>query len=294
MRDEPLPDPDESVHTPPGPPDAAGPQRSAGVLTDEDILTEVRSGLLIETGFSAANIKQACYELRAGNVYYDLTGGNERIVLRNTNDYILIKPHQLVAIITEESLQLPPDILGRILMKGRLFSVGLQPINTYADPGFAGRLGIVIYNSSPNYIRVEQKDAIAKIEFERLHKPVRTPYRGQHGYQTEIWPISQHMVMSQDDARRDPRVGTLGEELGLTFGKDVGNLIDRIFRFERRLILVALSYILIALVVVVYAQSTDNRLSTVVAIALGLVTNIVSSVLIFAATRITRSSRRPN
>jgi len=205
---------------------------SPGVLTDREICEAAGQGRLIAENFRAANVQQACYELRVGSIYYDLSDGARRYVLGPEHRYVLLKPHQLIVVITKESLRLPPDVVGRILMKGKLFSLGLQPVNTYADPGFAGRLGIVIHNSSPSYIKLEEGESVAKIEFERLRKPVEHPYSGQHGYQTEIWPIPTHLILSARDLRGDARVGSPGEELRRAYGEELGTVVDRVFRYE--------------------------------------------------------------
>src|SRR5690606_30072793 len=132
---------------------------------------------LITEEFEEKNIKQSCYELRASNIYYDINSADRKIELKE-DEYILIKPKALVVIMTYETLEMPANILGRILTKGKLFSVGLLPVNTYADPGFSGRLGIVFSNLSNNYIKITPKESIAKIEFSKLENNVERPYHG--------------------------------------------------------------------------------------------------------------------
>jgi len=259
-----------------------------GVLTDEDIIDEAGRGQLIAENFDHASVQQACYELRAGEVYYDLSDNKRRYSLDLATDFVLLKPYQLVVVITKESLSIPDDVIGRVLMKGRLFSLGLQPVNTYADPGFSGRMGIVIFNSSPNYLRLSQGDRIAKIEFERLPKAVRSPYRGQHGYRTEIWPIPESMTVPLEEAQRDSRVGSVGEEMRRAFGDGVGGVVDRIFRYERLLLLSVSTYVGFAVLIIVYTEASNERLPTLFAFVLGLVTNLVSSLLIYLATTLRR------
>lgn len=265
-----------------------------GVLTDRDIIAEARAGRLIAGDFRAENVQQACYELRAGTVYYDISGGEQRHQVRRPDGFILLKPHQIAVVITMESLQVPPDVIGRILMKGKLFSLGLQPINTYADPGFSGRLGIVIHNASPQFIRINPGDPIAKIEFERLPSPVARPYSGQHGYQTEIWPIPRHMILTEEEVRGDPRLASAPTELQRSFGGDFARVVDRVYRYERRLLSSTVAYLLLSSVIIIYGQASGDRFSTVVALGLGLVTNLISGLLIFVATDVRRrgGSRR--
>jgi dCTP deaminase len=263
-------------------------RRPFGVLTDDEIIAESEANNLIASDFKRNNVQQACYELRAGNIYYDLSSGAQRITLSQKNDFILLKPHQLIVVITKEALALPADVVGRILMKGKLFSLGLQPVNTYADPGFSGKLGIVIYNSSPNYVRLDDGAAIAKIEFERLAKPVSRPYSGQHGYQTEIWPIPTHMILRPEELVNDARISSTGEEMRRAFGDDFGAVVDRVFRYERLVLLSVLAYTFLAVSIIAVSQAADFQLSTIAAFALGLVTNLASSALIFLSTNLRR------
>lgn len=256
----------------------------SGTLRDGEIRELAKSGNLISAEFDPECVHQACYELRAGNVYYDLSNLPEvpRHELRE-GEQILVKPKQLVAIITKEALELPPDILGRVLTKGRLFSVGMLPINTYADPGFRGNLGLVMYNLSSNYLQIRPGEPIAKIEFSRLEEPVEDPYSGQHGYQTKIWPIATDMVVRPEDALKDHRVGPLLDEVKRECGPLMGRVLERVFRYERRLITATAVYLVMTLVLVGVIGGT-NWLSTTLAVLLGVGANLATGLLLFLAT----------
>lgn len=270
--------------TPPAAPLADG----IGTLSDEQITRLCRDGQLITDAFEPANVKQACYELRAGSICYRPAEGNHREVVPSGAD-ILIKPKQLTVVITMETLELPADLLGRVLSKGRLFSLGLLPVNTYADPGFSGRLGIVLFNASNNYVRIQPGDPIAKIEFSRLAEPVRRPYRGQHGYHTDVWPLADHMIMPSEEVAGDPRIGSPVEELARAYGPEFGRVLQRIFRFERRLLLSAFAYTLFALTLVALTQKPGGaQVSVWAAVGLGVVANVLTSLLTVAATWVRR------
>jgi dCTP deaminase len=272
-------------------PRAAVPRKpAAGVLSDDDICAEVARGRLIVSGYVRENVHQTCYELRVGSIYYDLSDSAKRIELTPGN-YVLIKPFQQVVVITHEELSMPADVVGRVLLKGRLFSLGIAPVHTYADPGFSGRLGIVLFNMSQNYIKLDQGTAIAKLEFERLAKPVSRPYRGQHGFHTGIWPISSQYILSEAEKRRDPRIMSTGDELSRAFGTDLGKIVDRIFSYERRLLLSVLIYILFIVVLIAYATLNNNAVNTLVAFSIGLITNLATMVLTFLATSLLRARR---
>ena len=174
------------------------------VLTDEEIVAAVKAGTLIKKG-DEGHVGPACYELRAGPIYYDLTEGDRRIDA-TPQGTVLIKPGHRVVLISLEEVDIPNDMLARVASKGSLFSVGLSPVSTYADPGFAGNVGIVTQNMSDKYLVLPIGEPIAKIDFSRLSKHVARPYRGQHGFHTQIWPIRHQLQKSHADVKHDPRV----------------------------------------------------------------------------------------
>lgn len=260
---------------------------SAGTLSDSEIKALCEQNNLIDENYSPANVKQACYELRASNIYYDLADNKQKYTLLD-GQYILLKPKQLVVIITMEGLNLPSDILGRILTKGKLFSVGLLPVNTYADPGFKGKLGIVFCNLSNSFLKLYPGQQITKIEFTRLPRAVNEPYRGQHGYQTEIWPIPEDMLLTREELQKDNRIRSSSEEIALSYGEGIGRVIDRVFRFERHLILAVIAYLLMSTLLIVFIGKSESWLPPLVSIILGVVSNIATAVLIHFATNLKR------
>lgn len=251
---------------------------SLGTLSDEEIKKLCTNGSIITENFIDKNIKQACYELRASNIYYDLANENKKYVLNN-EEYILLKPKQLIVIITMESLDLPDNILGRILTKGTLFSIGLLPVNTYADPGFSGKLGIIFNNLSNNYIKIIPGQSIAKIEFSRLQKQVAKKYNGQHGYQTEIWPVKNDLILTPDEIKKDNRISHIPDEIELSYGKEIGNLVRRIFVFEKHLIFASVLYLLFSVLLIGAMLSkganAESIISPVTGVILGVLSNII-------------------
>ncbi|SFC91280.1 dCTP deaminase [Bosea sp. CRIB-10] len=179
-------------------------------LSDRQIRSEIDAQRLIHNADST-RLAGACYELRMGNVYYDLTEGGKRFSL-NPDEAVLIKPGHRVVLITAEELEVPADILVRVVSKGSLFSIGLSPVATYADPGFAGNLGIVTENVSDKYIELPQGEPIAKADFTRLSAPANKLYRGQHGFQAGVWPIKTQLQKTHADVASDPRVLSEKEE----------------------------------------------------------------------------------
>lgn len=242
-------------------------------LTDAEIEAEARSGRLIAGDFTRVNVHQACYELRMSDVYYDLTEGNRRVQL-DRGQKVLIKPLHRVVLITKESLAVPDDIVARIISKGSLFSVGLMPVSTYADPGFNGQIGIVTQNVSDKYIELPVGESIAKIEFSRLTGPVREPYRGQHGFHTQIWPIKTQLQRLYSEVAADKRVDDeLTEAYRVTPAATV-DLMKYLHRRQNWILGIAALSVISNLVVL--TASTGKFVDGVVALLI----NIVSAAII--------------
>lgn len=173
-------------------------------LSDGDIRKRIEAGELIRQGIDS-HIGPACYELRMGTVYYDLTESDRRIDAA-PHGSVLIKPGHRVVLITQEELVVPLNIIARVASKGSLFSVGLSPVSTYADPGFSGNIGIVTQNLSDKFIELPIGEPIAKVDFSLLSTEAQHPYRGQHGFQTQIWPIRHQLQRTYEDVKEDTRV----------------------------------------------------------------------------------------
>jgi dCTP deaminase len=258
-----------------------------GTLNDRQLGEMCSKGLLISKNFSTEQVKQACYELRAGDVYYDLTEGRSRYAL-HAGECILIKPRHMTVIITHEELTIPWDIVGRILSKGSFFSLGLTPVNTYADPGFSGRLGIVTFNSSANYLRIPIGTPLAKIEFSRLQEPVQKPYSGQHGFQTSIWPIRDDLIASPSQLAGDSRMKQDElDELVTQYGELFGRVVRRVFRYERRVLILA-AVLLAANALFLWALEGTKIHVTALTVTVGVLSNLTTAVLVWLATNLRR------
>lgn len=260
-------------------------------LRDKDILDACANGELISEAFEKKNVKQACYELRAGNIYYKTYEDSSQCGTKNEikdDEYILIKPKQCVIVITEETLNIPNNILCRILTKGKLLSVGLSAVNTYADPGFKGRLGIIFINHSNSYLKINRYDPIAKIEFDRLTQDVDKPYSGQHGYETGMWPLPVEMRLTREEIESDTRIANDFDEFELAHGKTLASYMRRVFQYERKLLFFSFLLAAILFVILLFIDITnpgDIVVERIVSLAFGVLSSIIASAIILLATR---------
>lgn len=265
-----------------------------GTLTDAEIKYATDQGWLIQKEFEPENLMAACYELRASNIYYELDQLTANKIPRRveigigTDEFILIKPKQTVVIITMESLLLPPDFIGRVLTKGKFFMLGIAPVNTYADPGFEGRMGIVFTNLSNNYIKIPQGQAISKIEFSKLRRPVDRPYVGAHGFHSDLWAFPNELILGEEDLKKDNRIRTPIEEIEASHGKVLGELSRRMFKYEKWLILVGIVYFVLIILIIGWwtAKNEANQLANLVTFSVGIAASLIASLITIYATKL--------
>lgn len=244
------------------------------ILTDRDIIDRAKNGKLITENFSQGSVKQACYELRAATRHFTIENG---VATRREKSEYLIFPRQYVVTVTLEKLSLPPDILGRILAKGHLFSLGIIPVNTYADPGFEGYLGITLFNGSNDVIKIKEGQTIAKIEFNQLTDPVDHPYRGQHGLSIDVWPVPNHLIVKPEHLYK---YGIHDREhLEIYHGKQLARL-TRDLDFYRRWIWVQISITFVVLGGLLYFAGEVSLLGAIV-VSIG--SNLLTALLGLAA-----------
>ncbi|MCY1000167.1 hypothetical protein OWM54_23800 [Myxococcus sp. MISCRS1] len=251
-------------------------------LSDTDIRDAMAHGQLIKNG-DAKQLSGACYELRLGNVYYDLTESDHPIKLTPGQD-ALIKPGHRVVLITHEELDVPEDVVTRIASKGSLFSIGLSPVATYADPGFSGNIGIVTQNISNKYILLPQLEPIAKADFTKLTTPAERPYLGQHGFRTQIWPIKHQLQKSYKEIAKDPRVRSEQEEGYLLLPHATAAVIRRL---EKRRIYVDSAILFAVLFNALIIFMVGNEFLTNIQGLIGnLVASAITGIFVFSTRRI--------
>lgn len=169
---------------------------------------------------------------------------------------------------------MPTDVLTRVISKGSLFSVGLTPVATYADPGFSGNLGIVTQNISDKYIILPKLEPIAKADFTRLTGAVNRPYRGQHGFGTQIWPIKHQLQKTHAQVVGDSRVGTEKEEGYRLLPQATANVLRKL---ERRQFLTDAGILVLVTLNAVSLFMVGTQFITNLQ---GLVTNLLASLIV--------------
>jgi len=163
-----------------------GPESTA-VLTDAQIRNEVERGNLVVEGFDEGHLHGCTYEFTAGRIAYryDYDEKNSR---QEQSDRHVLLPFETATVVTAEKIKIDTRHFLFLYSKGSLFSLGLVPVCTGADPGFSGHLGITITNLSARPVVVPSGTRIVKGVFFRLSEDVEKHYVGQHGDATMGWP----------------------------------------------------------------------------------------------------------
>lgn len=249
------------------------------VLSNIQIEELIAQGTLIKNS-AASRVGAACYELRAGKTYFDLTENNLRIDL-TPRESIIIKPWHRVVILTQESLEIPNNILARVVSKGSLFSVGLSAVCTQADPGFKGQLGIVTQNFSDKYIKIDQGQAIAKIDFSLLSSESTKPYDGQHGFKSNIWPIDTTLQKQHKELASNPRVDSELNEAYKVLPRDVSQVLMSLIGNQKKVSAAILALLIINTATLTFSLIPSKPIETATAIIINLASQLLISAFVF-------------
>lgn len=128
------------------------------VLVDKDIKKLVQKGLLISENYKPENL---------GCVSYDLTIGSI-IDKEDVKDEYVLKPREFVIVKTNEELNIPLNLTGRIEEKNSLMRVGLFVCGPVYQPGHKTYSFLRAYNMSSADIVLKKGFKIAQIFFDEL------------------------------------------------------------------------------------------------------------------------------
>ena len=252
-----------------------------GLLNDDAI--RAASDILFISGFLPNSVEQCCYEFHVGDQIIDLSKMEaDRILDLVAGDYFLIRPRSSVVVKLAEEIRIPKDCLARFLLKGKFFSVGIAPVNTYADPGFVGNMGIVLTNTTNYYIRVNRGEPIAKADFTKMPQEVTDGYSGQHGFRTGHWPILQQYRAKPEQLRTKGIVPESTQQIELVYGEVIATTVAKL-RYYSRVMWIQLAVVTISLIVIIHYS---DRLGTGMALGIGIIGNLLTTILVTVVRRL--------
>lgn len=248
-----------------------------GVLND----TAIKSvhDVIFAKGFQEKSVQQCCYEFHVGDEVIDLSKDEtDRASPLQPGEAFLIRPRSTVVVKIDEEIRIPNDCMARFLLKGKFFSVGIAPVNTYADPGFSGHMGLVLTNMSDRYLRIERGEAISKAEFVKLPIAVVQGYEGQHGFRTGFWPILQKYKAKPEHLRKLGINPNSYSEIRMAYGEPVADLVSKV-RYYSWVVWVQLAIVVAFMLIVL---NYKDNIGPTMSIALGVVSNLFTAILFIA------------
>jgi deoxycytidine triphosphate deaminase len=155
------------------------------LLSRQKILELVKGKNLIEN-FDESCVESAGYDLRVGRAY-KLESDSHLGVKERRNPkvreieferYNLILGEYLL-IETIEKVNIPDNILARILPRSTLFRCGCSLITAIVDPGYKGTLTMGLKNLSEFNFEFEKGSRVAQIVFENVDEKTKG-YNGKY------------------------------------------------------------------------------------------------------------------
>ena len=148
---------------------------NSGILTDSDILAEIKAGRLLKGG-DEAYVQTCSYDLRVGTIFE-----GEHIIQQapTGGKQVVISPGEIISLFTLEELLLPGDITATAFAMNALSSQGILVLNPgHVDPGYEGPLTVRVINlrATPKVIPLGMP--IFTVVFQRLPKNVSQLYSG--------------------------------------------------------------------------------------------------------------------
>lgn len=163
-----------------------------------ETLTKRAANESIFTNFDPDRVKHGAYELGVGDHYF--TTSDERGVVHPLEELeqFTIPPGQLAILISEETIQIPTDLLAFISIKTGIKLKGLVNVSGFhVDPGFNGKLKFSVYNAGSEGLVLERGQRAFSIWLAKFDRPTDRPYDGVHNHQTRI--TTQEVMNLQGD-----------------------------------------------------------------------------------------------
>jgi dCTP deaminase len=251
------------------------PSPAAGsILSASDIRGHVQKGLLISDGFEEDNLGGCCYEFRAGPIAYRYNY-EQKSTRQEKKDLHVIYPFETMTIITMEKVLLDANHFLFVFSKGSMFSLGVVPVCTGADPGFSGHLGITLTNISARPIRVPAGTRLIKGWFSRLSSPATKLYTGQHGDATMNWPYPNQFHADEFDAAEYSKHLKRFLPAPIVAALHVSGVVARYLKWTiATLTVIATTNLLAYFISIVTAQSWPEKLLLVLSV-IGSVASVV-------------------
>lgn len=140
------------------------------VLTERELKDAVRAGHLVIDG-KESSVEGLKYDFALGSRM--LFGGKGPINATNLTEQerssLVVKPGELVYVMSEEQLDLPMDMKADLSLKRKISHLGIQVLGgSSVDPGYRGRLVFALYNLSTRPFPLQPGRKLIAAQFYKL------------------------------------------------------------------------------------------------------------------------------
>ncbi len=153
-------------------------------------ITEMAEKEKLIENFDEECLTGAGYDLRLGRVYKITSDGfigiSERrmpnikeLEVKSKNKKIKLESNEYVLVETIEKVNMPDNLIARILPRSSLFRCGCTLITAVVDPGYEGTLTVGVKNLSTRNFELESGARIGQIVFETIDGDTKT-YSGRY------------------------------------------------------------------------------------------------------------------
>lgn len=128
-----------------------------------------------------------------------------RTVTVGPGDPFVLQPHEFVLAITEETLELDDDVLGRLEGRSSLGRIGIIVHGTAGlfDPGWRGKATLELSNLGRMPVALYPGMRICSFTFEQVSTPVSMPYYKKPGnkYSGQMKPLASKLAGEVSEKR---------------------------------------------------------------------------------------------
>ncbi|MEO8660861.1 MAG: dCTP deaminase, partial [Bryobacteraceae bacterium] len=124
-----------------------------------------------------------------------------------TGEPFILQPREFVLAITEESLELDAEVLGRLEGRSSLGRIGIIVHGTAGlfDPGWRGKATLELSNLGRMPVALYPGMRICSFTFEQLSSPVSVPYylKPKNKYAGQTTPLASRLAAEVSSMKND-------------------------------------------------------------------------------------------
>ena len=191
------------------------------LLSDRDILAEIKAGLVACEPFHEAMIQPSSVDVRLDKYFrvfenhkYSVIDPSieqselTREVIAEGDEAFILHPGEFVLASTYEVITLPDDIAGRLEGKSSLGRLGLLTHSTagFIDPGFSGHITLELSNVANLPVKLFPGMKIGQLCLIKLSSPAEHPYGSEkYGsrYQGQRGPTASRSFLNFHKSKID-------------------------------------------------------------------------------------------